>query len=1505
MGIGLTHAPGARAFEAFDGRVQVHGFVEEQIRVLDGSFNEEADLAQWYNVLTLENEFDIAPNGFGPIDLLQAYARIEVRYDCVYSRGCGTMRSVNTYGDRAKRLPQRLRDARDPEYGGVIRTGGGVIPQEVPRIQNERPSTWAQLQVVPNQLQGDPSDPTNSALWTPDQALFNNTWIKNVAVSVPGTVRGFNPALPESIYNRPFITIVRDREGFPGFDTLYKTRGADAILADNPFGHSLTEPGVTVTSNDDPATYTFAPVEDYLWTFREKKGPDGGTGRTMIMGPWLPKNFIRSIGTLRDRANPFRGITPPTRNSLPNTTFFGGSNGQTPRTPENASNQVTSRTTNLPVNSFGQMYPTASPTGDTPDPRILDFFLDPDNGYRAGANPTVWVFPDVQTFAGFRVDGTGFGGDFSGIVPFYAPDLDPITAAYKQTFGGFSQTNGVFPLTNVRAVGGVVELPARPGPDKSNLEAFDEQVAQGLYLPSSNLRRALLEQDFDSHEFNYRQAERAWNRGQSQQETKEVKEAYVDAEVLDSRLWMRFGLQNIVWGKTELFRTTDQFNPQDLALASLASLEESRIALFAGRFVYSLYDVGPLEDVRAEFAFNFDRYKPADLGACGEAFTPDVVCGITAGLFFHGLTGIGIVGVDRPPNPWESIKGLEIGGRLEWRWDRFSFALIDFWGYSDFPYPDAINYYERNVDPETGRPRIAGATGSCRTAGVFEAFVFGNFFPGSLADPGLVQPMQGGLGMGVDPDCLKAGGAASGVNANQWDPEDYDDLLAYYANPFHPTTNPTGIRPPLLYDLPGSSPQNALENQSANQQIFAFICSGTVTIAASVDPGACAWSIFGTARALNDAAPFLGLSEIFGALFAGEHNHEAQGFFNTFALNTKRATNEFTPVRNLNDDYTDGIITAFVAVPTGAVSSVINVAPLFNPITGVPDPNNPGADMLTMDQTLTNEQRALLGCGPFYGTRCDSGRGGVILAPLAPGQNLNYQASNNNKGWAPGGGLDVLNAEASAILQAFPGVEGTTDGWTTTNRELGPQPGTIGFDGGPVCTRYVNGSLVVLPGCRGVKSLTLDTGTGRYNAVFDNGYNVRQDGCVFGKVNNADAVVNINGKPVDAFHQDGSPVTDFQTCATSSRTRQPPIPGTNGYGIVQALNLTQPVQGARTLWHPLAGCLSAAQSASETTCAFATRNFDVQFETLDAFGNPGAQIFSNELAALSWNLMMFLITAGSCDTKERAIQEDPECFDPLTAWSTDKCGFAAPQYCGSVKGFLGVGGPNSNRVRAGGNGKYGRRDFIWHSGGELALRYAKRNVFGLSTDFAEDVSKTNWSMEFTWIGATPYQDASDFENGITDSDSVNLTVSVDRPTFINFLNANRTFFFNSQWFFQYLTNYNSSFSTNGPFNVLFTFAMFTGYYQDRLLPTLVSVYDFNSRSGGLLPSITYRFNEAFSITTGVNWFWGRGQFKDMPVRAFAPTGNRTGPHAYDDGVENVLSAINRRDEVFLRLRYTF
>ncbi len=112
----LAVVPRADALEAFDGRIQAHGFGEMQIRMLNSQFSEEADLSQWYNVFNLELEFDILPDGWGPFDLLQAYVRVEGRYDCVLNRLCGTSRSVNTYGDRAKRLPKRLRDSEDDDY---------------------------------------------------------------------------------------------------------------------------------------------------------------------------------------------------------------------------------------------------------------------------------------------------------------------------------------------------------------------------------------------------------------------------------------------------------------------------------------------------------------------------------------------------------------------------------------------------------------------------------------------------------------------------------------------------------------------------------------------------------------------------------------------------------------------------------------------------------------------------------------------------------------------------------------------------------------------------------------------------------------------------------------------------------------------------------------------------------------------------------------------------------------------------------------------------------------------------------------------------------------------------------------------------------------------------------------------------------------------------------------------------------------------------------------------
>jgi len=225
------------------------------------------------------------------------------------------------------------------------------------------------------------------------------------------------------------------------------------------------------------------------------------------------------------------------------------------------------------------------------------------------------------------------------------------------------------------------------------------------------------------------------------------------------------------------------------------------------------------------------------------------------------------------------------------------------------------------------------------------------------------------------------------------------------------------------------------------------------------------------------------------------------------------------------------------------------------------------------------------------------------------------------------------------------------------------------------------------------------------------------------------------------------------------------------------------------------------------------------------------------------------------------------------------------------------------KIPVGGNGRFGRRDFVWAGGGDVVLNYQRRNVLGFSSDFAEDYSKSNWSVEFTWINRQPYENASQMD-GISKPGTYNLTLSVDRPTFINFLNQSRTFFFNSQMFFQYVPGYKNSMSANGPWNFLFTFTTQTGYFQDRLLPSMTWVYDVQSNSGAVIPEIQYRITESFSATIGMALFWGRYQAKEYPLNPLS-VDNQVGRGAYTSWVENGLAAVRQRDELYFNLRYTF
>jgi hypothetical protein len=972
LALASLFAPTASAFEFFDQRLQIHGFAEVQLRAIARDFDQSdgIDLTQWYNVLNVEVDYAFVRDGWGPFLFLSAFARLEVRYDCVWSRACGLARSADAYGDRANKLPRRLSDRR-PASGFTLDDGTAVGEEFVGAARVEAHT---------------------GALLLPDHRAG-----------------GLNTS---------------------SLGALQEGANLVTIGASDVDGDGNPDPGTP--SNPTPlARSLFGRFDDFR--FAQIDGPRYFDGRGgFLVGPYLPKNFVRSIGYWRDIPNPFNDV-----DFNPVTQSFGTDNG----------------------------------LGFRPPPRF---------------------------------------------------DVGDPTAPAGQ--------------------------------------------AQGAYVPSAGLRRILGNISTNDADQNFRQAELAWNRGASQQDEKELKELYLDFELLDGALWGRIGKQTIVWGKTELF-------------------------------------------------FNYDQFEPNDLGDCGEPYTPDPVCNLKAqGLYTHGVTALGLAGEERPDNPWESTRGIEGGARVEFRWKRFSFAITDFYGYDDSSTTIKYAVFERNVDPDTGRPRAFGERGPCVS--------------------------------GAEPACLQPG---------------------------------------------NTGPNNALDFQPANYQLFTAICASTVGILES-----------------------------------------------SLLANTENCLG-----------------TLFNALPIGPTFFSALLASNLNVNVGDTGPAG------TLSGTLSDEQQALLGCGAFFGTNCNSQ------------------------------GIDLLNAEASVLFQSWLSFDGVPDpgeivpGATAYTPAVQmayltdprfPKPGTVEFDGGPVGTRLVSSIdaqlYTVLPGAR--------------RQFLPGG------------------AVNPNWEPLE----DGD---------------------------------------ATGLMHPL---------------------------------SPMQQ-FNSELAALSWNFLNAMV---------------------ISSTPAADCSITAPLGCNLVSGFMGQINVQSPLISSR-DPRFGRRDFVWHGAAPTYVTYDKNNILGFSADFAEDRTATSWNLEFTWVNDRRMPDAEVFEGPRT-VDQYNLTISVDRPTFVRFLNRSRAFFVNMQAFVGYIDGYRSSMPDPGPYTARNTLTIATGYFQDRLNPAVTFVYDWKTNSGAVLTSVAYRFSDEFSVALGVSGFFGRFKRNQMSVSPSSLT-NRVGANRFNAWTTPGLSVVQNRDEISLRIRYSF
>jgi Protein of unknown function (DUF1302) len=118
-----------------------------------------------------------------------------------------------------------------------------------------------------------------------------------------------------------------------------------------------------------------------------------------------------------------------------------------------------------------------------------------------------------------------------------------------------------------------------------------------------------------------------------------IREAYVKKtfDLADNKqLFVKVGRQQVVWGRTDLFRVLDVINPVDYSRNNIYDeLQDIRIPMFIAQAEYRMGGSDWLQEQNLQVVWNFDKFRPNNLGQCG---TANVI--LDAGCFFRGMSNL-------------------------------------------------------------------------------------------------------------------------------------------------------------------------------------------------------------------------------------------------------------------------------------------------------------------------------------------------------------------------------------------------------------------------------------------------------------------------------------------------------------------------------------------------------------------------------------------------------------------------------------------------------------------------------------------------------------------------------------------------------------------------------------------------------------------------------------------------------------------------------------------------
>ncbi len=186
--------------------------------------------------------------------------------------------------------------------------------------------------------------------------------------------------------------------------------------------------------------------------------------------------------------------------------------------------------------------------------------------------------------------------------------------------------------------------------------------------------------------------------------------------------FLKVGKQQVVWGRTDLFRVLDVINPVDYSRNNIYDeLSDIRIPMWIVQGEYRMGASDTMQDRNLQVVWNFDQFRANNLGQCG---TPNVI--LDAGCFFRGMANLwdnggtvanfagGNLATDFGPHqigirnvnlPDWSLANTQIGAKYEGvTMGGLSFSLNALHYRSQLPILHSLSTVENTINPATGSP---------------------------------------------------------------------------------------------------------------------------------------------------------------------------------------------------------------------------------------------------------------------------------------------------------------------------------------------------------------------------------------------------------------------------------------------------------------------------------------------------------------------------------------------------------------------------------------------------------------------------------------------------------------------------------------------------------------------------------------------------------------------------------------------------------------------------------